>query len=152
MTRYGVMEQLSAVLGALGGEIEAVAEFDRARDVVVSLIEIRADRGAIYSALDEVYARLEKIRISYFRLEALFLQAGWSMERPCELPSALRAALDAQVVPHQQHLARTAQVEEVIGSWLSEEGWRHTAQRYYTTRQRTEEAHARKARRRRGGD
>jgi hypothetical protein len=140
-----------AALDALHREIEAVGKFDQARDAVVDLIEVRADPEAIMEALDAVYKKLEVIRDTYYRLERLMVASGWSMERPSELPSALRAALDAQVPHHQEHLAHTARAEEVIGAWLNEENQQGYYRRYRASRRFSEEAHARRARRRRRG-
>jgi hypothetical protein len=144
-------DRLGAALEALADEISAVDSFDRARDVVVDLIEIRADVEAVYQALDEVYDRLAAIRTSYYALEALMITNGWSMERPNELPQALRAALEDEVAHHQEHLARTAEVERVVGFWLGEEAWQHATQRYRATRRFSERAHSHRARRRRRG-
>jgi hypothetical protein len=142
---------LEAALSALEAEVEAVAEFDAARETVVDLIEVRATTESIFDALDVVYKKLEIIRRSYFHLEALMVANNWSMERADELPSALRAALDAEVAHHQQHLNQTAQAEAVIGAWLNEENQQGYYRRYQASRRFSEEAHARRARRRRRG-
>jgi hypothetical protein len=142
---------LEAALSALEAEIEAVAEFDRTRDVVVSLIEVKADMNAITEALDAVYKKLEVIRDTYYALERLMVASGWSMEQPDRMPLALRQALDAEVAHHQEHLAHTARAEEVIGAWLNEENQQGYYRRYQASRRFSEEAHARRARRRRRG-
>jgi hypothetical protein len=152
MTGYVENDSLTAALAALTDEVAAVDSFDRARDVVVDLIEVRADVEAVYEALDEVFRRLETIRSAYSRLETLMVAAGWSMERPTELPLALRQALETQVPQHEQHLARTAEAGAVIETWLAQQGWGHCAQRYSTARHRTEKMHSRRARRRRRGE
>jgi len=146
---YADDDRLGAALGALGDEISAVTSFDMARDKVVALVEVRADTDAITEALDKVYERLAVIRSAYYRLEALMVAAGWSMERPSELPPALRAALDAEVAHHQEHLARTAEAERTIEVWYGEQAWEHSARWYRASRRFSETAHSDRARRRR---
>jgi hypothetical protein len=144
-------DDLTLALAGLDREVAAVAAFDRARDLVVDLIEVRADPAAVYEALGEVYERLEGTRTAYFHLEALMISAGWSMERPEQLPVELRRAIEAQLPAHERHLARTAEAEAVVECWLADQEERGTAQRFWAGRQVTEERYARRARRRRGG-
>jgi hypothetical protein len=140
-------DALPIVLDALSQEVEAVARFDEARDVCCDLIEVGADDDAVHEALGHVYRHLGVVRARYFRLEALMISAGWSMERPDELPAALRTAIEAEVVPHERHLADTALAERTIGAWLDQRGLEADWRRY----RRTEMAHsARRGKRRHG--
>src|SRR5215471_20331067 len=130
---------LAAALSTLSDEVSAVAAFDRARDAVVDLIEAKADANSIFQALGEIYERLAVIRTAYYALEALMVANTWTMQRPDDLPPTLRAAIQAQVYPHQQHLARTALAERVIGSWLAQQN----ARRNDKARRHTEQMHVR---------
>jgi hypothetical protein len=135
---------LEVALAGLDEEVAALAAFDAARDSLVDLIEVRADPAAIVQALQEVYERLEDTRTAYFHLEELMISAGWSMEQPDTLPVELRRAIEAHVLPHQEHRRRTVEAEAVVRSWLNEQEWRH----YEARRRHTEVAHTRRARRR----
>jgi len=142
-------DNVTAALEALADEVSAVDSFDVAREAVVDLIQVRADPEVVYEALAQVYERLERIRDTYHALEGLMIASNWSMEAPDSLPPALRQALDSEVAHHQEHLARTAEAEAVVGVWLGEEAWQHSFRWYRTARQRTEETHNRRAHRRR---
>jgi hypothetical protein len=143
-------DNLTLALAGLDDEVAAVAAFDAARETVVDLIEVRADSAAIFQALDEVYERLAGTRTAYFRLEELMIRAGWSMERPEQLPVELRAAIEAQLPNHEDHLRKTAEAEAVVAAWLDQQEARSADQRFWASRQVTEERHIRRACRRRG--
>jgi hypothetical protein len=144
-------DDLTLALAGLDEEIAAVDSFDRARDTLVDLIEIRADPADIFAALHAVYERLNGTRTAYYSLEAHMIACGWSMERPDELPVELRAAIEAELPAHERHLARTAEAEQVVGAWLTEQAWQRDAQRFWASRRATEARYARRAHRRLGG-
>jgi hypothetical protein len=145
-------DTLTAVLNAFRAEMDAVQQFATAQDLAADLIEARVDDEVICRALDEMFCRMEANRRAYRDLDRLLHRAGWVMERWEELPPAFREALDAQIPAQRDVVRRTAHAEAIIGTWLDERERERAAWRYHQARQRTETAHSRRARRRRGED
>jgi hypothetical protein len=141
-------DHLAVLLDALDEEAETAAEIARAEITAADLIEVRADPEAIYQALNQVNLRLANNHAVYYRLEALLQGAGWSLARPDDLPPALRGRLDRQVPIYEHNIRKSAKAEEVINGWLAQQERRHSAERYWATRRRTEQTHTRRARRR----